>query len=306
MNRLIFTTVALLLSVNLFGQINIADSTVQVIGYWDKNEKQSYEISFEKYKLKEGDTTLRELVKYDVDITVIDSTSASYTVEWFYRNYRIETENLIAKKLISLSEDMKVIIKTDEMGAFLEVVNWREVWDHIKKSTKILKNELKDVPDMHKMVTQVESMYLTKAAIESVAIKDIHQFYTYHGAKYKLGEELSGQLQVQNNFGGNPFDADVSLRLDEINYEDDNSIIRMSQRVDPEQLTDATYEYLKKISSALGHEMPERIQFPPLINETWTASRIHGYTGWIIYSVETKEISTDNTIQLEERIIEII
>jgi hypothetical protein len=69
------------------------------------------------------------------------------------------------------------------MGAFLEVVNWKEVRDHIKKSTKILKNELKDVPDMHKMVTQIESMYLTKAAIESVAIKDIQQFYTYHGAK---------------------------------------------------------------------------------------------------------------------------
>jgi hypothetical protein len=53
---------------------------------------------------------------------------------------------------------------------------------------------------------------------------------------YKLGEELSGQLQVQNNFGGNPFDADVSSRLDEINYEDDNSIIRMHQRVDPEKI----------------------------------------------------------------------
>jgi hypothetical protein len=111
MIRLVFTTVAILLSVNLFGQINIADSTVQVIGYWDKNEKQSYEISFEKYKLKEGDTTSRELVRYNVDITVIDSTSASYTVEWFYRNYRIETENSIAKKLMSLSENMKVIIK---------------------------------------------------------------------------------------------------------------------------------------------------------------------------------------------------
>lgn len=306
MIRLVLTKVALLLSANLFGQINIADSTVQVIGYWDKNEKQSYEISFEKYKLKEGDTTFWERVKYDVDITVIDSTSASYTVEWFYRNFRIDTENILAKKLMSLSEDMQVIIKTDEMGAFLEVVNWKEVRDHIKKSTKILKKELKDKPEIRKLVTQVESMYLTKAAIESVAIKDIQQYYTYHGAKYKLGEELSGQLQIQNNFGGNPFDADVSLRLDEINYEDDNAIIRMYQRIDPEQLTDATYEYLKKISSAQGNKVPERIAFPSLMNETWTASRVHGYSGWIIYSVETKEISNDNTIQVEERIIELI
>jgi hypothetical protein len=44
-------TVFLFLSwISTYGQINLADSTVQVITYWDKGEKQYYSISAEKIK----------------------------------------------------------------------------------------------------------------------------------------------------------------------------------------------------------------------------------------------------------------
>ena len=38
MKNLIPTLIALIFSTGLIGQINIEDSTVQVIGYWDMNE----------------------------------------------------------------------------------------------------------------------------------------------------------------------------------------------------------------------------------------------------------------------------
>ena len=41
MKNLIPTVVALIFTTGLFGQINIEDSTVQVIGYWDMNENWS-------------------------------------------------------------------------------------------------------------------------------------------------------------------------------------------------------------------------------------------------------------------------
>jgi len=41
MKNLIPTVVALIFSTGLIGQINIEDSTVQVIGYWDMNETWS-------------------------------------------------------------------------------------------------------------------------------------------------------------------------------------------------------------------------------------------------------------------------
>lgn len=42
MKKLQILGLAILLSAGAFGQINMNDSTAQVIGYWDMNEKQTY------------------------------------------------------------------------------------------------------------------------------------------------------------------------------------------------------------------------------------------------------------------------
>lgn len=148
------------------------------------------------------------------------------------------------------------------------------------------------------------NMYVTKKSIEANAIKDALQFYKFHGVKYKLGEELAGTLETSNNYGGKPFETDVRYSLDEINETDGNSILRSNEIINSEQLTDATYNYLKKIGT-FENNFPSRNKFPSLANETNTASRIHGQSGWIIYSIETKETTADETTSIEERIIEI-
>lgn len=296
--------ILLIFSIQLFGQISVKDSTVQVIGYWSKLEKQSYDVSFEKLKIKDKDTISRELMKYEVDIKVIDSTENSYISEWHYKNFKIDTKNELVKKLTSLSEDITVLIKTDELGAFIEVVNWENVRDYLNKVAIELKTELKDVPNSDKIIDNIIKTYNSKKSIEANAIKDALQFYSFYGVKYKLDEEIKGNLTVLNNFGGKPFDNEVKLSLDEINAEEGNSIIRMKQTVDSKQLTDETYKYLKKIGT-FGKNIPKREDFPSLTNETYTASRIHGDTGWIIYSIETKEIKAEETTNIEERIIEI-
>jgi hypothetical protein len=304
MNKLLVIGIIFLFSVNVFGQISEKDSTVQVVAYWSKLDKQSYNVSYEKLKIKSNDTVSKELMKYDVDVKVIDSTTHSYTTEWFYKNFTIDTDNELVKKLTSLSNDISVMIKTDEFGAFVEIVNWKDVRDYLTKVTEKLKEELKSVPNYKKIIENVMNVYSSKESIEANAIKDAVQFYSFHGVKYKLGEEINGTLEVANNFGGKPFETDVTYSLDEINSEDGNSIIRMKQIVNSEQLTNETYNYLKR-TGTFGNNIPDRKDFPLLTNVTSTASRIHGETGWIIYSIETKEITAKETINIEKRIIEI-
>jgi hypothetical protein len=304
MNKLLVFGTIFLLSSNLFGQISVKDSTVQVIGYWSKLDTQSYDVTYEKYKVKSKDTISRELMKYEVDIKVIDSTENSYIIEWFYKNYSIDTENELVRKLTSITNDISVKIKTDEYGAFIEVVNWQEVSDYLAKITETLKNELKDVPNHEKIIANVMNIYSSKESIEANAIKDALQFYKFHGVKYKLGEELTGKLETSNNYGGKPFETDVQYSLDEINETDGNSILRSNEVINSEELTDVTYNYLKK-SGTFGDKFPPRNKFPSLTNETNTVSRIHGETGWIIYSIETKTITAEETTNIEERIMEI-
>jgi hypothetical protein len=289
---------------NVYGQINPADSTLQVVGYWQNKEKQSFSVSHEKYKLTGTDTTARELITYQVDITIKDSTAKGYTIEWFYRNYAIQSENALAKKLIPLFQDIAVLIQTNEYGAITGVSNWQEVRDYMQKMATHIEGELTAIPHAKAMMTQLMAMYQSKEAIEANAIKDAQQFYTFHGAKYSLGEELKAKMQLRNNYGGKHFDTDVTVSLDELNEQEGYGIIRMYQQVNPQQLTDATYAFLKQLSP-VKNTFPARDAFPLVSNEIWTASQIHAGSGWIIYSVETKQVKAENVTNIEERIIQL-
>jgi len=294
----------LFLTISSFGQISMSDSSAQIIGYWNIGDKQSYDISFEKYKVKNGDTTSRMTVTYEVDITIKDSTENSYSIEWFYKNYQVDTQDKLVQKITKASQDISVLIKTDEFGSVLEVLNWEEVKNYIDKAMKPLRKELKKIPEAKQILEQSMAIYNSKEAIEANAIKDAIQFYTFHGGKYIFNEKVKGKLQFANNFGGKPFDVDVILSLDELNEEDDNSVIRMHQSVNSDQLTKATYEYLSKIGT-FGDKIPKLDEFPALTNDVWTASMIHGSTGWVIYSIETKEVHSEGTTNVEERAIQL-
>jgi hypothetical protein len=80
--------------------------------------------------------------------------------------------------------------------------------------------------------------------------------------------------------------------------------MRATQEVNKEQLTNATFDYLTKMANIMKIKSPKREDLKDLKNETLTASRIHG-TGWIVYSVQTTTVTSDNLTNIEERIIEL-
>jgi hypothetical protein len=304
MKRFQLLVLIILLSTNVFGQINLNDSTAQAIGYWDKNEKQSYIVTQESYKIKDSDTTSREFFKYAVDITIVDSTANSYIIDWYYKDYEFKSDNPIMQKLATITDNVHIRIRTNELGVFQEIINWEHVRDYILKGIKMVKDETKEIPNFENFVTQLEALYSTKESIELGAVKEMQQFYAFHGGKYKYGDEYKVDLKMHNMQGGEPFDTKVTVWLDEIDSENNNFIMRTEQVVDSKQLTNSTFEYLTKMAETLKIPPPKRDELPEISNTIWIASRIHG-TGWIVYSVETRETKAEGVTKIEERIIEI-
>jgi len=305
MTRILLTpTLLLIMNCSAICQINPSDSTAQVIAYWNKNEKQNYTVTSDKIRIQDGDTISKEFVRYDVDITVQDSTESGYIINWFYHDYYIETDDELVKKLFSLVEDMNIQIRTDELGTFEEVINWEEIRKYILKGTSMMKNEMKDVPRIDKIISQMEEVYSSPKAIEASAINEILQFYYFHGVQYKHWKEYSYDNKLANLYGGQPFDAKVTFWLDEINDVDNNAVYRMQQVVDSDQLTNETFNYLSNLAETMQAPGPVREEFPDMHNETWMASRIHG-SGWVLYSIQTKEVIAENVMQIEECIIEL-
>lgn len=305
MKHLIILLFIFTMTTNLQAQINMNDSTVQVIGYWDKNETQSYIVTHESYRLKGTDTTTRDFTKYGVDITITDSTADSYTIDWFYHDFDIKSDNELLQKISVIAQDMTITFKTNELGVFQEVLNWKEVRDYIFKGLKMFQKETKEIPNMDKYIRQVEKMYNSKESIEAAAIKEIQQFHTYHGGKYSFTNEINTTMKTGNLYSGEPFDTELILWVEEIDPDDNSAIICMEQTVNSEQLTKTTFDYLTEMAATLKTPAPLWNEFPALKNVTWTTSRIHG-SGWVIYSIETKEVSTEEDVYVQESIIEIL
>ena len=300
----LFLSYLLFLSFTGNAQINLQDSTVQTIGFWDKKETQSYTVTADKYKVKGGDTTDREITQYDVVMTILDSTAKSYTVEWVYKNVKTNSDDPVVKRYAVLSNDMKVVIKTDEMGSFQEVVNWKELKDFVKKTSVKLKSEFKDLPNINDITKNIESLYASREAIEASCIDEIHQYYTFHGVKYQLGQPVEARIKVPNFYGGEPFDADFVMMLDEINAEDENYILRSNQAINKKQLADATHKFLVEYAKEAGIKAPKRTDLNGLSSEIDIAARIHD-SGWVIYSVQTETTKAVDLTTIEECTIEI-
>ncbi len=88
MKYILAVMLALPVALPVFSQINIADSTAQAVAYWAKGDKQTYVVTDDKIKIKDGDTTSKERISYEVEITVLEAKEKSYTLQWIYSNFK--------------------------------------------------------------------------------------------------------------------------------------------------------------------------------------------------------------------------
>ena len=289
----------------LNAQINMEDSTVQVIGYWDKNEKQSYQIQEKKATVVNENTTSSQEFSYKVDVQIVDSTAESYTIEWKYFDYKYISGPQELKTILTAYQPTKVLVKTDEMGMFAEIINSAEI---SAAMTKRLKNLIKKYKSDQYLVSEFTALidkYASKDAVEQLALSEIQQYYNYHGGRYKLDENLSATVKSPFMNLEEGIDAELNVWLSEINVDDNNYILQMSKILDEEAMKKLMYEEAKNDPELTPDEKPEIHDMPQLKVETWAASRIHN-SGWIVYSVQTVEVLFDNEKSTEERTIELL
>lgn len=284
-----------------FAQINIQDSTVQVITFWDLGEKYDYSASLQKLKYTDTDTTSNETMTYDVEVSVIDSTEKSYVVRWFYKNFKSDAKDALTQRLSSVAEDIAVDVRLNEVGIVEGVENWEEVRDYMAKSVDTMVGDFGELPGLDKIMGQIKAMYSTKGGVEGTAIKDVVQFHNFHGAAFKLDEKLEGQMKMPNLYNPEkPFDSNFSIILEEIDTVNYQYTMRSFQEVDSEQLTQTTFEFLNEMAKNMDMPLLKKEDFTDLSNTTETVSLIHN-TGWVVESVQWKEVKVEGNTTEEIR-----
>lgn len=292
-----------LCSVSATAQINVEDSSAQAVTYWNKGDVQTYVITNERLSLKGADTSELESGTYEVTLEVLDSTENSYTLQWVSNVVGTRAEDVLRQKLLEVSGNVRIIYKTDEMGTFLEVVNWEELRDRIDKAIEMLVGMDGDTKG-NPIAEAVRKLYSTKEAIESVVIKDIQQFHLFFGVKYLLNNPVEMELKVPNIIGPEPFDARLVVELKDIYPEDSLFVLTALQQVDEAQLENSVFEYLSMIAKETGGALPLREDLKGLKNEVFTVSSMHD-SGWVLYSEQTNTVSLGTITKIEKRIIKL-
>lgn len=285
-------------------QMNFQDSTVQVISYYELGESYSYSVEVEEYKVEAKDTFEHEFMYYDLDVTVIDSTENSYILRWTYSEIESESEDTLLNTFISSIDKFSIDVLTDEYGVIKDVLNWENVRDYMLNVTDSLKLLLDNVPEINAVLDEFSKIYTSKEGVMSFAIQDVQQLHDFFGAKFTLDREASGVLKTPNiYYPEEPFDMSVSVIVEKMDSITNDYYIRSIKEIDSDQLTETTYNYLKKLSTQKNTGFMEREDFFKMTNLTETLSQIHN-TGWVLGSVQWKEVSAEGYTKMEVRRIQ--
>ena len=304
MKKLILLFLLAIVSGQVSAQIDMLDSTVQVVSYWKMGETQEYHVmESEIVKIKEDTLAITEN-SFDVIIEVTDSASFGYILEWTRTNFQFSNASPLEVRLAAVLSDSPIMLRTDIYGSGIEVLNWEDIATAVVGICNSLLEEYKGKAAAISKINQVIRKHSTKESIETFVVREVNQFFAYHGAKYKLGETITENIKIPNNYGGDPLDATAALVLDELLPENNTSIIKSFQNINPQQLTAVTYDYLKSLNIVEG-TLPAYEDFPTVTKQIWGGSEIHSASGWVIYSQESEQVTNGDDVTLKDRIIEI-
>ena len=192
--------------------------------------------------------------EYSAAIEVLEELKDGYTIKWEYdRGASNESLNLVFREFPHLSRPLSIVYKTDELGMFKETINLGEIQSYVRETLELLETLLntnksvKNINNVKEVINQFKSALTGRTGIENVLLKEIQFFHTFFGGEYSLNKNASGNIELPNAFGGEPFKARIEVDLREINRKENSFTLEMQQFVDRDQSKRVIIEIMKKI-----------------------------------------------------------
>lgn len=133
----------LISTLSVWGQIDMNDSTVQAITYWNKGDKALYSITSVNTKTTtDGDTVSSDTTYYDMELLVKKAKANSYTVQWTYTNFRSNNPDWVSFPLGKMLEGYRLVYEIDELGTFKLLKNTSNLDKRMNKLVKMIVGEI--------------------------------------------------------------------------------------------------------------------------------------------------------------------
>ena len=270
MSKLLSIILLLLFSTPVFSQLDT--TKISFVAYWSKGDNYQFKVTKLKKMWKNDKLTKNDSTQYVANFKVIDSTENSYTIQWTYQNYLInsykENLNKIYEDKKAVNEIVKkynvseVIYKTDELGEFLEIINWQDISNlmssmlgELEKSIQARKpDKLKEVKQAIKPLVEI---YSSKIGIEQLILDELQYFHFPFGIEYDVNIPYEYEQELPNMVGGSPIKGNAKLSVIEVDFEDLYCVLKEEVTLNPDDTKRQVLLLLKKMG--IGEKKIEEI-----------------------------------------------
>ena len=275
-----------------YGRDRGDDLRMHICGNWEMNETRTYSIK-ESCKKFSGDQKLcEETTEYDAVISVDSIVADGYVFSWKFKNIKVLAPNLVLQKMGEVCDGLEILYKTDNDGTFIEILNYKEIYDCICKSLCMLAKNYAKTPAVEAVLEQLRACFSTREAMEDTFLNEIKLFHSLHGENISSSTSKEYKKRVPNLFGGTPFPGICSIELEDFDNTSKICKVAVNHFIDEEQAQNNIYRYLKKLSRRMAHALPSKEDIPQIqINDSSSIS-INLLSGWLVAATNNELIST--------------
>ena len=293
-----------------------ADSTINVVAYFSKNDTTDYKESYLKYKVVNNDTTVSIAYSEEFRLIVRDSTATDYTIECISTDFQFLTDTpSLTDRLVKITWDVTkkvpMIFKVDSLGTLKEIVNWKEIRNTVQPAFKVacemLKNEIdENIINIPALIVSFNTQTNSEQAIAENTLITSRMFALF-GNAFNIGEN-----KAKDETFGHPTDVTINTYVvDSDSKEDDPEIAyagdyglktqsvtkipateltNLGLDVMKQTLTDDSVSKFENVKSEINDAAKDFGEATITVNEEYS----YFFNGWPKYICEEKNIDMNN------------
>lgn len=269
-------------STNFLSAQNIAtENSVPVVAYWQKTDVKKLSITRTTKKTEAGKTTVFNTNTCEAQLKIVDSTTEGYTIDWTYKDAGTAAKNSPELSgITSLFTNLNIRYKTDDVGSFKELVNYEEVKKFLYTAMDALFQLAKDTSGINMINTEFKKILSSRESLQQLLLRDISLYHTAYGVEYSFTPQ-TGETSLPNFLGGEPWPAQLSLKLSQLKTKEDFAQVQMNQEIDQEKAAIIMKQFISRIAASQGKEVPKDALPSVLIIKDHNEFDIVLSSGWI-------------------------
>ncbi|MEO6135521.1 MAG: hypothetical protein ABIP35_10235 [Ginsengibacter sp.] len=241
----LLSILALFILSSSFAQQKFNDSSANYVANWKKGESKIFYMAHNKESYEGGELRSQFNFGYEAHVTILDSTEDSYTIQWVFElPAKLKENNPRYADSLTAFNGMKMLFTTSENGEFKELINWQEVRDAYIKMMEFSLPKKMDSTAI-KILAQSKAMFNSKSMVETALIREIQLFYAPYGYSFNK-KGMSAAAELPNPFGGAPLPAVITSTITNLNPQQDNFTLVISQDIDKNGAQKFFEEFFKR------------------------------------------------------------